>query len=43
MKVGLRDRADYNVAFEASKEDILEYRPKADIFIAEIKNLIDSK
>jgi uncharacterized protein (UPF0332 family) len=39
----LRDKADYNVLFEATKEDIMNYRPKADAFIAEIKTLMDKE
>ena len=33
----LRDEADYDMFFEASKEDIMDYRPKAEAFIAAIK------
>jgi len=36
----LRDKADYNAAFLATEEEIMEYRPKVDAFIATIKNLI---
>lgn len=37
----LRDKADYNVSFLATEEEINDYRPKVDDFIATIKNLID--
>ena len=36
----LRDKADYNILFEASKEDIMDFRPKVDDFIAAIKKLM---
>lgn len=36
----LRDLADYNVAFLATKEEIMDYRPKADAFIAAVKGLM---
>lgn len=36
----LRDKADYNAAFLATEEEIMEYRPRVDAFIATIKNLI---
>ncbi len=36
----LRDAADYNVFFQATEEEIMEYRPIVDIFISDIKNLI---
>lgn len=36
----LRDMADYNVAFLATKEEVMEYRPKADDFIAAVKELM---
>ena len=37
----LRDKADYNVLFEATKEDIMDYRPKADAFIAAVKKMLE--
>ena len=37
----LRDKADYNVSFLATEEEINDYRPKVDDFIATIKKLID--
>ena len=37
----LRDKADYNVIFEASKEEIMEHRPKVDDFIATIKKMLN--
>ncbi len=37
----LRDKADYNVIFEASKEEIMEHRPKVDDFIATIKKMLE--
>ncbi len=37
----LRGRADYNVAFLATREEIMDYRPKADAFIAAIRMLMD--
>ena len=39
----LRDKADYNILFEATKEDIMDYRPKAEAFIAAIKRLLDGE
>ena len=39
----LRDMADYDVVFVATKEEIMDYRPKADAFIAEITKLLGSK
>ena len=36
----LRDAADYNVFFQATEEEIMEYRPMVDTFISDIKNLI---
>jgi uncharacterized protein (UPF0332 family) len=36
----LRDLADYDVAFLATKEEVLDYRPKADAFIAAVKGLM---
>jgi len=39
----LRDEADYDMFFEATKEDILNYRPKAEAFIAAVKELLDEE
>ena len=36
----LRDKADYNILFEATKDEIMEYRPKVDEFISVIKSLM---
>jgi uncharacterized protein (UPF0332 family) len=36
----LRDLADYDVAFLATKEEVMDYRPKADAFIAAVKGLM---
>ena len=35
----LRDMADYDVVFQATKDEIMEYRPKVDEFISAIQNL----
>lgn len=39
----LRDEADYDSFFEATKEDILDYRPKAEAFIATVKKLLEEE
>lgn len=39
----LRDEADYDMFFEATKEDIMDYRPKAEAFIAAVKKLLDEE
>jgi len=39
----LRKKADYNVLYEVTEEMVLDYRPKADAFIAEIKTLMDKE
>ena len=36
----LRDMADYDVVFQATKDEIMEYRPKVDVFISVIKSLM---
>ena len=36
----LRDMADYDVVFQATKEEIMDFRPQADDFIAAIKKLM---
>lgn len=36
----LRDKADYDIIFEASEKDIAEFRPQVDEFINSIKGLI---
>ncbi|MDD6000944.1 MAG: HEPN domain-containing protein [Bacteroidales bacterium] len=36
----LRDMADYDVVFQATKADIMEYRPKVDEFISVIMSLM---
>jgi uncharacterized protein (UPF0332 family) len=36
----LRDMADYDVVFQATKEEIMDFRPQADDFIAAIKGLM---
>lgn len=39
----LRDKADYNVFFEASEEDVMKFRPQVDDFLEIIKDLKDRK
>ena len=39
----LRDEADYDMFFEATKEDIMDYRPKAEAFIAAVKKLLEEE
>lgn len=36
----LRDNADYDVIFQATKDEILNYRSKVDVFIATIKKML---
>lgn len=37
----LRDKADYDIIFEATEKDINDFRPQMDGFLAAIKALID--
>ncbi|MCR5454780.1 MAG: HEPN domain-containing protein [Bacteroidales bacterium] len=39
----IRDEADYDVFFQATKEEVLDYRPKVNEFIAAIKKIINEE
>lgn len=38
----MRDEADYNCAYKASKEDILPYAPQVEAFIKKIRKQLTS-
>lgn len=37
----LRDKADYDIVFSASENDILRYLPSAKVFLQKIRSLLD--
>ena len=37
----LRKKADYNVLYEVTEQHVLDYRPKAEAFIAAVKTLLE--
>ena len=39
----LRKKADYNVLYKVTEEMVMDYRPKAEAFIAAIKTLLDGE
>lgn len=38
----LRDKADYDIAFTANKDEILSYKPQLDLFFKDIESLMIS-